>query len=133
MLNLHTNILFLHRFQDDSTFEKILELIPEVENPFTLAVAYFMIGIRHSRHGSTAEALEYYHKAIELAEKYDAWMLAYSYHYLGGLYESVNQVDNALEAYEKSWNATLKIRYLNMTTMNINKETIIFFSLVFRL
>jgi len=115
LLSLRCSLLFSHRFQDDATFEKVLALIPEIENPYTLAWAYHLIGVRHATYGNTNEARESYHQAINLAEKHDlGWWLSYSYHYLGLLYESVNQIDNAVAAYEKSWNATLRIRNLHI-------------------
>ena len=114
LLFLHTRILLSHRFQDDSSFEQGLALIPKVENPYILALAYHLIGVRHARYGNTPEARESYHKAIELAKKYNAGTLFYSYHYLGLLYEQVSQVDNAVVAYEKSWNATLRMRNLHI-------------------
>jgi predicted ATPase/class 3 adenylate cyclase/regulation of enolase protein 1 (concanavalin A-like superfamily) len=113
LLDLYTHILMMvHSYQDDSIFEKLLTLTKEVENPYALTRGYLWIAVRHQVHDNTLEAIEYFQKAVDIGEKYDsgAWT-ALAYGGFGGSYEKVNELDKALDAYEKCWKMSLKLRY----------------------
>ena len=119
LLDLHRLILWAHHYYQEDSFEKVIALTSEVENPYALSGSYFGIGIAHQLRGNIPEALEFYHKAIELAERYsEVWTLAGGCGYLGRLYTQLNEVDKALDIHEKGWNATLKSRLLFMVREN---------------
>ncbi|MBM3236230.1 zinc-ribbon domain-containing protein [Candidatus Poribacteria bacterium] len=119
LLHLYRRILSAHRHSDDSTFEKLLALTSEVENPYILSECYHAIGTVNERRGNITEALAFYHQALELEERYsEVRGLSGACGYLGRLYTKLNELDKALKLHEQGWNATLKSRILFMVFEN---------------
>jgi len=113
LLGLYNLLIWAHGFRDENILEKVMELTSEVEDPDQRSASYFFIGIQHADCGNIPEAFEFFHKSIDLAERYGlGWVLPMCCGYLGGSYSEINEIDKALQVHEKGWIATVKIRHL---------------------
>ena len=108
-------------------YEKATVLASEVENPHSLSISYGMLGLQNWVLGNIPESIKLLRQSIEIAEKYGVgWALPMSYGWLGRTYVGQDELDKALEVYEKGWKAKLKIRHLFSVGLYLTKPPSLF-------